>query len=55
MNGAMAPDNLEHAIDMCLAFEISKLAQDDVATKMGIAIGVAPGASERTFTRDFDR
>jgi hypothetical protein len=49
----MLVDHLEHARDQFLSFEIGQAAQV-CAPKMSVFVGVAPGAPQRAFFRDFN-
>ena len=48
-------DQVDHAVDQLLTLEVAHLAQREVAAEMIVAIGVAAGAVQRAFARDFDR
>ena len=48
-------DDVDHAVDQFLALVVGKLSQNDVAAEVGVAIGVAARAPQRTLARDLNR
>ena len=48
-------DEVEHAVDEFLSFEVAHLAERDVAAEMIVAVRVAAGTAQRALARDLDR
>src|SRR5688500_9108454 len=48
-------DDLNHALNKLLIFEITEFSQKDPAVEMIISIGVTARTAQRAFLRDFDR
>jgi hypothetical protein len=46
---------LQHPVDERLPLEVGKLAKNDAASEVGVAIRIAAGATERALARDLDR
>ena len=55
MQRTVAIDELDDAVDELLALEVADLAQRHLAAEVIVAVGVAAGAVQRAFARDFDR
>jgi len=47
-------NDAEEPLDELLPLEVHQIAKHDASAEMGVAIGVAPWTSERTFTSDLD-
>jgi hypothetical protein len=54
MKGVKAIDEGENTFYESFTSVVTQASQSDTACDMGIFIGVAPGASKRTFARYFD-
>jgi len=53
MHGFLAAHDLEKSVDEFLSFVVRELTKYDPAAQMFVAVGIAPGATKRTFTCDF--
>jgi hypothetical protein len=55
MHRAVAANQIEDAFDQVLSAEVVKFSQRDPIAEVTVAIGVASGTAQRTFTSDLDR
>ena len=51
----MVIDESEDPVDELLSLVVAHFTKREVTAEMIVAVGVAPGTTERTFTGDFDR
>jgi hypothetical protein len=54
MHRTVFSDQFEDAMDECVAAKIVQICEEFAAAKVRVAIGVAAGAAEGAFARDFD-
>src|SRR5262249_12162613 len=55
MERPLPVDDLQHAVDQLLSLQVLDFSQLDVAAQVVVAVGVAPGAVQRTLASDFQR
>src|SRR5262245_9625163 len=51
----MAIDEIDHAVDERLTFEVAYFTKRQLAAEVIVAVRIAPRTSQRTFARDLDR
>ena len=54
VQGSVPVDERHEALDHLVTLVVGKAAEGDVAAQVFVAVGVAAGTAQRTFTRDFN-
>jgi hypothetical protein len=54
VHGTVLADDFQNALDERVAAKIMQIAEDSFSAQVRVAVGIAAGATQRAFARDFD-